>query len=1480
MEATYSLAPMQHGLLFHHLSSPQGGSDLEQIVCTLREELDVEALRRAWERVVARHAVLRTRFRWEGLDDPVQEVASDVSLPLHTEDWRDLTEAEREARLAAFLDADREQGFDLGETPLLRIAVLRLGDAHHEVVWSFPHIILDGYSFPIVLREVFAFYAAECRGESLELPLPRPYREHVEALADRDPTSAREFWRERLAGFSEPTPLPGAPGAATGRGERELAIDPATTAALRALAEREQVTLGTLVQGAWALLLARYAGTDEVVIGATRAGRAGSVEGAEAMVGLFINTLPVRVPADGSRRVGDWLRELRANDLAARPHEHAPLVEIQAASDVRAGAALFESILVYDNALLDTTMRASGDEFASRQFRLHERTNYPLTLYGYGEDALLLKLAFDEPRYDADGADRMLGQLVRLLEGMAQDSARTLGSLPLLTEAEEQALRAWNDTGVEVPTERCIHQLIEEQARRTPHATAVALGAERIRYAELDERANRLAQHLRGLGVGPDVRVGICTERSLDLVVGLLGIHKAGGAYVPLDPSYPADRIAFMLEDARVPVLLTQAHLEAELPPHQARVVRLDADWPAIERESSECPASGVTPEHLAYVIYTSGSTGRPKGVMVEHRNVVNFFTGMDARIPHDPPGVWLAVTSLSFDISVLELFWTLARGFEVVLHEDEGRAAAAERRIAAAGQRPLDFGLMYFASDEGASDDKYRLLLEGAKFADAHGFSSVWTPERHFHAFGGLFPNPAVTGAAVAAVTNRVGIRAGSVVLPLHHPTRVAEEWAVVDNLSHGRVGISIAAGWQPRDFVIKPESHAEARKLMYDHVETIRRLWRGEAVPFPGPTGEAIEVSTLPRPVQRELPVWVTSAGSPETYEKAGEIGANVLTHLLGQSIDEVAEKITLYREAWRKAGHPGEGQVTLMLHTFIGDDLDHVREAVRRPMMDYLGSAVGLVKGFASSWTAYKKRADGTTEADLDLDSLSDDEMEGLLEYSFERYFETSALFGTPESCLPMLDRIRAIGVDEVACLIDFGVAQETVLTHLAHLNRLRDLEASRAQGLDPLSERPASAEGARSEPQASEVNQDASDSAEGRLPAQITRHGVTHLQCTPSLASMLVADEASRAALGRVRTLMIGGEAFPPTLAAQLRECTAADIVNMYGPTETTIWSSTHAVEADGEVVPIGRPIANTQLYVLDAERRPLPIGVPGELYIGGDGVVRGYLDRPELTAERFLPDPFRDAPGARLYRTGDLARFRTDGTLEFLGRIDHQVKIRGHRIELGEIEADLTALESVREAVVMPREDTPGDLRLVAYVIPASGATAEPAALREALRQRLPEPMVPAHYVSLETFPLTPNKKIDRKALPPPGEVERVAGAALVLASSEIEKSIVTVWQQVLGVSQVGLDDNFFDLGGHSLLAVKAHRSLRELAPRPFSITDLFRFPTVRALAEFLGDDGSGPGLQQSQDRADQRRQAMAQRRARRGQRGGSGGAGR
>ena len=1117
-------------------------------------------------------------------------------------------------------------------------------------------------------------------------------------------------------------------------------------------------------------------------------GHEGWKESRPGLEQFFAIQVPVRVALDGDRTVDAALRAVLSELAIARANQTYARSLVARTPELRGRAirlpiGLLQGDEPEEAADNDLTIALSRDGRTSHW-------NYRTSVFDHGRIQELQR-AF-----------------TTFLQHLAADLEAPLAGVSLLTDAErERLLVTWNATHKAYPAEASIHELFERQVKRTPDAVAVVCEDQQRSYDELNRAANQLARHLRTLGAGPEVLVGICLERSIDLLTGVYGILKAGAAYVPLDPAYPADRLALMVEDAQVPILLTQQGLLHRLPSHHAKVVCIDTDWASIGREAEDNLDSGVSGSNLSYVIYTSGSTGIPKGVMVEHRNVTNFFAGMDDCIPHSPPGTWLAVTSLSFDISVLELFWTMARGFTVVLD------GSSDKRIRAAG---IEFSLFYFASDEGENAaDKYALLLEGAKFADRNGFAAVWTPERHFGAFGGLYPNPSVTSAALASITKSIGLRAGSCVSPLHSPIRIAEEWSVVDNISGGRVGISFAAGWQPNDFVLQPEQYATRKDTMFRGIEIVRRLWRGETIRFPGPNHQEVEVRTLPRPVQAELPVWVTVAGDPETFRMAGAGGFRILTHLLGQSVEQLVEKLSIYRKAWREHGHPGNGYVTLMLHTFVGDDDDQVREVVRQPMIEYLAGALDLTEQAAWSFPAFKERASATGQSLSQMfaaQSLTPEEKAAILSHAFERYFQTSGLFGTLDTCLATVLRLKEIGIDEIACLIDFGVASSTALQHLEHLNRLREL----AGDVTGQPARPST------------------------IPALIARHKVTHLQCTPSMARLLTADRESRLALRGLRAMMVGGEALSAPLAQELGELVLGKLINMYGPTETTVWSSSYTVAGDESTIPIGRPVANTVLYILDRHMQLVPIGAPGDLYIGGKGVARGYWKRPDLTADRFVGDPF-GGPDARLYRTGDVAVYRSDGNVEFLGRNDDQVKLRGYRIELGEIEAVLDAHPGVGKSVVLAREDTPGDKRLVAYVTRAGALGVSVNDLREHLRAKLPEFMVPSHFVEMREFPLTPNVKIDRKAFPPPSATP--VPVAQVSAPSErggdLEQQLVSIWQEVLGIHPIDVHDDFFDLGGHSLLTIQLHRRISPLVDRPVAIADLFRYSTVHKLAAFL-----------------------------------------
>ncbi len=1248
--------------------------------------------------------------------------------------------------------------------------------------------------------------------------LPLLTSEEGAAIDDTVAALARHeaFWLRRFERL-EPADLPFPKHAEESEDRLWRELDPGA-------ADDPQMTIPTIVSSL-ALLLARLNGQNEFSLGYVPA----SLLRQPDWFGLLfasVVTLPVRVDPEVAF---DTLRPEIDRLLTESEDKVSHLSDLAARyAQISRMAATDFPIRVVRVANLD---RSTAESTAA---------GAPLTLF-IPEHGANIGLLADGQRLSRSDFDRFVSSLVALHAHAIESPTRPVRDLEIMTATDYSQLADFSGVrSIEDPhgVSTTVHGLFEMQASRTPEKVACVFRERVLTYSQLNEAANRLAHFMRSEGMERGDLIGVLVSRSPEMLITLLAILKCGAAYVPLDPEYPQDRLDFMMSDAGLRSVVTERKY-AELVSSAPAIILGDVSLRLAEFSPAN-PEVPTSPADLAYVIYTSGSTGMPKGVMVEHGNVVRFFESIDERIDKEP-GVWLAVTSISFDISVLELFWTLARGFTVVLHDDSGLQRAEQ--IRATAPRGLEFGLFYWnvASEESALEpDKYRLLIEGAKFADANGFNAVWNPERHFESFGGLFPNPSVTCAALATITSRVALRAGSCVVPLHSPIRIAEEWAVVDNLSNGRVGISIAAGWAAPDFAIRPENFADARKVMFESVETVRRLWRGETVSFPGPQGP-VDVRTLPRPIQKELPLWVTSAGNIATFIEAGRAGTNLLTHLLGQSVEEVTEKIAAYRKARADAGHSGRGVVTLMLHTFVGPSADEVEAIVREPMKKYLESAVFLVKAAAWQFPAFKKLSDeqGRT-LDQFFADISSEDMDALLEFAFQRYFRTSGLFGTPASCGPVIEKVRNAGVDEIACLIDFGIETQIVLDHLPWLAQLKDV---------------------------AQTSLDAGASHDYTIPAMMVRHHVTHLQCTPSMARMLVSDTTATQGLASLKQMMVGGEILPPDLAESLVGLVSGRLTNMYGPTETTIWSSTAELEKDegASLITIGRPLDGESIYILDDKQSPLPPGVVGELVIGGAGVVRGYLGRPELTAERFVDDPFIGG-NLRMYRTGDLARYLPDGRIEFLGRVDHQVKIRGHRVELGEIESLLRGREELTEAVVVLREDSPGDQRLVAYVISAPGREPDVPELRTWLSGQLPSFMIPSAWVSISELPLTPNGKLDRRALPPPAKID-VSPEKPLAPRSETEAAITEIWQRALGLPTVDVRANFFDIGGHSLLIIQVLNELRKKFKRPIQMTDLFRYTTVESLAAFLTQDTvANPAMDRSRDRAEARRVAIQRRR--------------
>jgi natural product biosynthesis luciferase-like monooxygenase protein/amino acid adenylation domain-containing protein len=1390
--------------------------------------LNRPALQWSVQTIVNRHESLRTTFPAKD-GAPVQRIAPELEVAIEEVDLRGTppdrldTEVRKVARKAA------AQTFDLEQGPLIRVKLLQLSEQEHVILVMMHHIITDLWSSRIMARELTQLYEVSAKG--LESPLPDMKAQYADfAVWQREWLQGEVlqeqlgYWRQQLAGapaLELPADHPRPPVMSHRGGMAPVDLPAALTQQLKEVSRQAGVTVFMSLQTAFLTMLGKYAGQEDVSIGTAVANR--DLIEIEGVIGFFVNTVVLRNDLSGNPSFRELLGRVRKTVLEAHEHQHVPfeklVEELQPDRDLSRTPLFQVMLLMHDQP--GGEFRLAGLHVSDFPFATN-LTNFDLTLEAVESSAGITGvLSYARDLYERKSADRMAAHLRAILETMVKNPDQRIGDLSLLTEAERrQVLVDWNRTGTEYP-QKTVHELFEEQAESTPQNVAVVCEDLQLTFAQLNRQANQLAHHLCRLGVTRGALVGLCVERSIEMMIGLLGILKSGAAYVPLEPGYPAERLQFMMQDSAIGILLTQERLLGVVPEVSTRVVCLDADWEEIAMESEENPAITLSVEDLAYAIYTSGSTGKPKGVGIAHRNVVNFFEGMDQSIGCGVQDTLLAVTGISFDISVLELFWTLTRGARVVLVVDPLSSAQPLARPVASGK--VDYSLFYFSSaDKQQTRDKYRLLLEGAAYADRNGLAAVWTPERHFHQLGGLYPNPSVTSAAVAAVTERIAVRAGSVVLPLHNVIRVAEEWSVVDNISGGRAGLAFASGWHSDDFALAPENYPGRRDAMFRSIEIFLKLWRGESVKVQNGTGNEIEVHLYPRPIQERPPIWITAAGSPDTFVRAGLLGAHVLTHLVGQTIEEVTERIRAYRAARAEGGHdPETGQVALMLHTFIGDDKEKVRDLVRAPFTEYLKSSVDLLRNMARGMNL-----------PADMKQISERDMEDLLALAFDRYFETSALFGTVKSCAATIERLQEIGVNEAACLIDFGVPDDAVLGGLRKIGSLKKTferysavhTHTRSVGMLAMEYKP------------------------------------TLMQCTPAMMRMLGETAEGWAALKCLRTLMLGGESLPPALAQEIKSALPCKLVNMYGPTETTIWSSTAEVGRGVRTVSVGRPIANTEFYIVDRYGQPVAPRSVGELWIGGDGIARGYLNRPELTAERFVPDAFSGRSGSRLYRTGDLARYGEDGRVELLGRNDAQVKIRGHRIELGEIESLLERHPAVKAAVVVAREDGTGGNHLAAYIVEQESGSTNSSDLRRYVKESLPEYMVPARFVMLAELPFTPNGKVDRGALPVAGKEGLDETRAYVPPGTPTEEELARIWADVLRVERVGIHDNFFELGGHSLTATLVISRVRSALQVDLPLRTLFEEPTIagfnrkideqRSLAELGGDLAAVSPVQQ------------------------------
>ncbi|MGW1198620.1 amino acid adenylation domain-containing protein, partial [Streptomyces sp. NPDC002536] len=682
VEDVYPLTPMQSGMLFHTLAEPESPAYFEQMTFVVDGVGDPELLASAWQRVVDHLEILRGSVVWEGVDRPLLVINRQVEIPVRHLDWRDRSEREQQEALAEFLSEDRAQGLDLSAAPLMRLALIRVSDSTVRVVRTSHHVLLDGWSTSQMLDELTTAYDALAAGREPVLPVRRPFGAYVEWLQSQDLASAEAYWRELLAGFDTPNALPFDRRPDTSHKAQSASrlvsyLTPELSERIYAFARRHRLTVNAVMQGVWSLLLSRYSGQSDVVFGATVSGRPADLPGVDSVVGMLINTLPVRVRVDQEAPVAEWLGQVQQAQVEARQFEYVPLPQIQSWSDAERGTNLFDSLVVFENFPMDEQGPADGDGGA----HLHglegaDVTNYPLNFIAYAGEELAYALSYDAELFDAATVERMAGHVRTVLEGMVACPQGAVAELPMLTDAElGLVVDEWNATGGVAAPAGCIHERVADRAALTPDAVAVCYGDESLTYRELDERANQLAHRLIAGGAGPDALVGLSVERSTEMVVGLLGIMKAGAAYVPLDPAYPADRLAYMLEDSGARLLVTHRGLQDGLPAEGVTVVDLDRERSAIAELPVYAPQVTVSGDNLAYVIYTSGSTGRPKGVAVEHHTVLNLLANCQPAYGFGPDDVWTVFHSYAFDFSVWELWGCLiAGGRTVVVPHDVAR--------------------------------------------------------------------------------------------------------------------------------------------------------------------------------------------------------------------------------------------------------------------------------------------------------------------------------------------------------------------------------------------------------------------------------------------------------------------------------------------------------------------------------------------------------------------------------------------------------------------------------------------------------------------------------------------------------------------------------------------------------------------------------------------------------------------------------------
>ncbi|GAA4279087.1 non-ribosomal peptide synthetase [Aquimarina mytili] len=1367
----YPLSSAQKRLYFlHQFNSSSVTYNIPKIVRIIGKP-NTSEIKNAFCELIDRYEILRTSFFMNG-SDPVQKIHDDVDFEL---EYYTCKEDELNTTINEFV-----RPFNLQNPSLIRAGLVEISNKEYLLMVDMHHIITDGVSESILIKEFMALY------DKQELPkLSIQYKDFVEWQLEEPQQlvlkKEKEYWLNEFKNKQSILNLPSdfiRPAVNTNEGAVvNFTFNQKKTNGLKRLAKQEETTLFVVLLSAFNILLSKLTNEEDVTIGSPVSGRQHS--DLESVVGVFINMLALRNFPKANLGYTDFLSNVKSKVLQAFNNQGYPyeelIDELELGRDINHNP-LFDVMFAYQN-FENETFQISNLEVTPYELnRDVSRLDLSLQVFETTNE-LQLQFEYSTQLFKEETIERFISYFNEIIVEITSNPNIIISDIDPLPDKEKQKLLVeFNNTAIDFSEEDTVVSLFEKQALRSPDKIAIVYEGKTLTYKDVDEKSNQLAHYLKNsCQVGKNDIVGFMMDRSENLVIGLLGILKTGAAYLPIDPSYPKERISYVLKNSGANVLLVDDEIENEVV-EDKEVVYLSQT--AHEKKTSV--DSNIKPDSVCYLIYTSGSTGNPKGVIITHQNVVNFIAGISDRIPATEKDAMLAVTSTSFDISVLELFWTICNGVEIVIHPSNVSLSGLDRYMPGE-DLSMDFSLFFFSSYNNKETNKYDLLLESTKFADKSGFSAVWTPERHFHEFGGLYPNPSVISSALSMVTNQIELRSGSVVAPLHDPIRIVEEWSVVDNLSNGRVALSFASGWNPNDFSLAKDSYKERNKILHEQVDVMKKLWRGEPIKRENGLGKEVDLTVFPRPIQKEMPIWITSSGNIETFKSAGASGAHLLTHLLGQNVDELEEKIKLYRQARVENGYDENGgKVAVMLHAFIGEDIEEVERIVEEPFTEYLKTSIGLNKLLME-------------ESGLNSDDIDGKEMKLVLKNAFKRYYKNSSLIGTKSKCSEMVLNLKKIGVDEIACLIDFGVENDKVLESLTHIEELKQLFAMKGNK---------------------------------------AHQPITMMQSTPSFIKMTQEGGSSVKFLGSLKTLLLGGEPVPKMLVEQLQEKTSASIFNMYGPTETTVWSSIHKFSEEDSKVTVGTPIINTQILILDKNKKMVPVGVPGTLFIGGKGVSKGYWANEQLTNERFVQNPYKE--NDIIYDTGDIAKWNVDGTIELIGREDAQVKIRGHRIELGEIESQLNKHNLIQQSVVVCN-NVEEEKYLAAFYVASEPLDVND--IRTYLFDYLPSYMQPSFFIQLNEMPLTPNGKIDKKALPNPLSIQE---HDFVAPSNSEEEALVEIWSEVLELhaNQISVEKSFFELGGNSLKILKLNSLMQEKLNWEVSIPEMFRYPSIASLIAY------------------------------------------